>query len=55
MIKSENDLEFYCKDCNDPFTFSEGEQKFYTEHGYTPPKRCKSCRLKKKRGVSKYE
>ncbi|MDE6947593.1 MAG: zinc-ribbon domain-containing protein [Anaeroplasmataceae bacterium] len=26
------------------FIFSTNEQKFYEEHQYLPPKRCKKCR-----------
>ena len=33
-----------CRDCRANFNFTEGEQKFYSERGYTEPKRCKGCR-----------
>ena len=33
-----------CRDCPNPFDFSDGEAKFYQEKGYTPPVRCKPCR-----------
>lgn len=33
-----------CKDCGASFEFSEQEQKFFKEKGYTEPKRCKPCR-----------
>ena len=34
-----------CKDCGAEFTFSEGEQAFYEEKGFTnEPKRCADCR-----------
>lgn len=31
-------------ECLKEFVFSVGEQKFFTEKGFTPPKRCKPCR-----------
>jgi hypothetical protein len=34
--------------CEKEFVFSVGEQKFFTEKGFTPPKRCKPCRDAKK-------
>lgn len=33
-----------CTDCGQEFDITVGEQKFYTEHGWELPKRCKSCR-----------
>jgi CxxC-x17-CxxC domain-containing protein len=33
-----------CVQCGTTFTFTEGEQQFYQERGYSLPKRCKSCR-----------
>ena len=35
--------------CGEEFIFTAGEQKFYEEKGFTPPKRCPDCRAKKKR------
>lgn len=37
-----------CKDCGENFTFSTREQEFYKEKGFPDPKRCKSCRQKRK-------
>ena len=37
-----------CVDCGREFAFSAGEQDYYRERGYTPPKRCKDCREAKK-------
>lgn len=42
------DKTLSCMDCKADFLFSEGEQKFFTEKGFTPPKRCKDCRRKKR-------
>ncbi|MEW5855104.1 MAG: zinc-ribbon domain-containing protein, partial [Myxococcota bacterium] len=38
-----------CRDCGQEFVFSAGEQAFYAQKGFAvPPKRCKSCRDKRK-------
>ncbi len=42
------DKEIICKDCRNPFTFTEGEQTFYVEKGLHEPRRCKECRSAKK-------
>lgn len=42
------DMEIICVDCKKPFVFEAGEQKFFAEKGFTPPKRCKPCRDERK-------
>ena len=42
------DTEIVCVDCSVPFVFTEGERAFYEGKGLTIPRRCKSCRDKKK-------
>jgi hypothetical protein len=37
-----------CVDCNDEFLFTERDQAFYAEKGFSEPKRCKPCREAKK-------
>ena len=38
-----------CKECSQEFVFTAGEQAFFAEKGFAaPPKRCKSCRDRKK-------
>jgi DNA replicative helicase MCM subunit Mcm2 (Cdc46/Mcm family) len=37
-----------CVDCGNEFEHTERDQEFYQERGFTPPKRCRSCRTKKK-------
>ena len=40
-----NDRTLQCRDCNDDFVFSAGEQRFFAEKGLThEPVRCGSCR-----------
>ena len=38
------DKSMTCRDCGSEFTFTSGEQEFYTERGFSEPIRCKSCR-----------
>jgi len=38
------DKELTCKDCGQSFTFTAGEQAFFTERGFSEPVRCKPCR-----------
>ncbi|MGH9256755.1 MAG: zinc-ribbon domain containing protein [Vicinamibacterales bacterium] len=37
-----------CVECRVEFVFSPGEQAFYAERGFTPPKRCSACREAKR-------
>ena len=45
---SEGDKTLNCEECGKDFTFTAGEQEFYEEKGFTPPKRCPDCRAAKK-------
>lgn len=39
------DKTLVCKDCNEEFVFTAGEQEFYSEKGFVnEPQRCKGCR-----------
>jgi len=42
------DRTLTCRDCGQAFTFTEGEQAFYTGRGFSDPVRCPSCRAAKK-------
>ncbi|NLW19710.1 MAG: cytochrome C551 [Candidatus Cloacimonetes bacterium] len=43
------DKTLVCKDCSREFVFTEGEQEFYQEKGFTnEPQRCPECRKAKK-------
>ena len=44
------DLSIACAECRRTFIFEAGEQKFYKMRGLTPPKRCQSCRNKRRHG-----
>lgn len=43
-----SDTEITCQDCKTTFLFTEQDQDFYAEKGFTPPKRCKPCRQVRK-------
>ena len=52
------DKAILCKECNEDFTFTAGEQEFYAERGFqNEPQRCKPCRDNRKaaaRGPREY-
>jgi CxxC-x17-CxxC domain-containing protein len=37
-----------CRDCGAEFAFTEGEQAFYAQKGFSEPNRCPNCRAAKK-------
>ncbi len=46
---SYTDQTLYCRDCNEAFTFTAGEQEFFASRGLNnPPARCPSCRAARK-------
>jgi CxxC-x17-CxxC domain-containing protein len=50
---SMTDQILYCRDCNQEFTFTVGEQEFYASKGLTnAPTRCPDCRAARKRSGS---
>ena len=42
------DKTLTCSDCSMEFAFTEREQAFYAEKGFTEPRRCPSCRASRK-------
>lgn len=38
------DKTLVCRDCGGEFAFTEGEQQFFAERGFSEPVRCKPCR-----------
>ena len=52
-----SDRTLTCRDCGQEFTFTAGEQAFYTERGFSEPQRCPSCRSARKaqRAASGYD
>src|SRR5260370_39736317 len=44
-----SDQTLYCRDCNQEFVFTVGEQEFYASHNLmNAPTRCPSCRAARK-------
>jgi hypothetical protein len=39
-----DDLHLTCADCQKPFIFSVGEQRFFRERNLIPTRRCITCR-----------
>jgi CxxC-x17-CxxC domain-containing protein len=48
------DRTLTCADCGQEFVFSASEQQFYSDRGFSDPRRCPSCRRARKaaRGAS---
>ena len=42
------DKTIVCKDCNNEFVFTAGEQEFFAQKGFSEPVRGKACRDAKK-------
>lgn len=42
------DQTIKCCDCGNDFIWPQLDQEYYKDRGFDPPKRCKSCRFKKK-------
>lgn len=46
-----NDTVITCLDCGQDFTFEVGEQRYFWSKGLSEPKRCKACRMIRKRSI----
>jgi len=42
------DKTIRCIQCNSEFLFTEREQKYYQDRGFSIPKRCPNCRKERK-------
>jgi CxxC-x17-CxxC domain-containing protein len=42
------DMTLTCRECGSTFVFTEGEQVFFAQKGFSEPTRCPSCRAAKK-------
>jgi len=40
-----------CLDCGSEFTFTPGEQRYFWAKGLLEPKRCKPCRMLRKKSL----
>ncbi len=43
-----DDKTLVCSDCGQEFVFTAREQEFYSQKGFTDPRRCPSCRASRK-------
>ncbi len=43
-----SDRSLTCRDCNQEFVFTLGEQEFYQQRGFSEPQRCPNCRQARK-------
>ena len=43
-----SDRTMTCADCGQEFMFSASEQQFYTDRGFSDPRRCPTCRANRK-------
>ena len=43
-----SDKVMTCADCSQDFVFTAREQEFYATRGFTEPRRCPSCRARRK-------
>jgi hypothetical protein len=41
-----------CADCGQEFIFTEGEQRYFWSKGLAEPKRCKACRVIRRRSIT---
>ena len=49
------DKQLTCLDCGREFTFTSGEQRYFWAKGLSEPKRCKPCRMLRKRSLVSIE
>ena len=49
------DKQLTCLDCGSEFTFASGEQRYFWAKGLSEPKRCKPCRMLRKRSLVSIE
>lgn len=45
------DKDLVCEDCGLKFTFTQDEQRFFWSKGLAEPKRCKPCRMLRRRSL----
>ena len=50
-MAAKQDIEMICTDCGQEFKFTLGEQWFYISKNRTPPRRCRTCRDKRKQAA----
>ena len=48
----QTDRTLTCADCGQEFVFTASEQQFYTDRGFSDPRRCRNCRAARKAQMS---
>jgi CxxC-x17-CxxC domain-containing protein len=48
----QTDRTLTCADCGQEFVFTASEQQFYTDRGFSDPRRCRNCRAQRKASMS---
>lgn len=43
------DMMINCTDCGQSFTWTAGEQQFYSDRALSVPRRCKACRAARRK------
>ena len=51
VIPEFKDKVITCLDCGEDFTFEVGEQQYFWTKGLSNPKRCKTCRVIRRRSL----
>ncbi len=49
------DKTLTCADCGQDFIYTEGEQRYFWSKGLAEPKRCKPCRVIRRRSIVSIE
>lgn len=44
QVDNGEDQTIVCVDCGTAFVWTVGEQRFFLDHGFQTPKRCRPCR-----------
>ena len=44
MTEELRSKQIICQECGGEFTWTVGEQRYFADRGYQPPKRCRPCR-----------
>jgi len=49
----EKDISIICKQCQKPFMWTAGEQRYYISKGLATPRHCPQCRQIRKASVNR--
>lgn len=48
---NDTDIKLNCRECGKQFIFTEGEQEFYEQMGFSLPTRCRQCRANREKHI----